>query len=178
MNLFFGWDHCIWSFFWMRPPHVNLSFRWNHHIRTFVFGWDHHIWTSFFSWYINKHVQCAKREEEVLIHAKKKRPHKTPFFKVRASKKNSSKFFSLKKKFVVHTNKHVEQPQKFPRGAPLPFFSFYIFLFLLGASWRAGGRAGSFSRVHGTGAGHHPGAGTKARFFHGCNRAHATGGRD
>lgn len=44
------------------------------------------------------------------------------------------------------------------------------------AGGRAGGRAGvSFSRVHGTGAGHHPGAGTKARFFHECNRAHATG---
>jgi len=58
---------------------------------------------------------------------------------VRASKKNSSKFFSLKFFFVVHTNKHVEQPQKFPRGAPLPFFSFY-FPFSFGSEL-AGGRA-------------------------------------
>jgi hypothetical protein len=115
-------------------------------------------------------VQKEKRRFSSM--QRKKNHTKTPFFKVRASKINSSKFFSLKKNFVVHTNKHVEHPQKFPRGASLPFFSFFF--------WeRAGGRAGvSFSPVRRTGAGHHPGAGTKARFFHGCNRAHATRGRD
>ncbi len=102
---------------------------------------------------------------------KRKKDHtKPPFFKVRAGKRNSSKFFSFLKKIVVQTNKHVEHPppQISTWSPPALFFLFF---------WeRAGGRAGvSFSRVHGTGAGHHPGAGTKARFFHECNRAHATG---
>jgi hypothetical protein len=135
----------------------------------------------FLGGYIDKHVQCTKREEEVLIHATKKWPHITPFFKVRASKRNSSKFFSFKKNYCcAHKQARGTPPPKFSTWSPPPPFPLlFSFFFWERAGGRAGGRTGvSFSRVHGTRAGHHPGAGTKARFSHGCNSAHATGGRD
>ncbi len=70
---------------------------------------------------------------------RKKDHTKPPFSKCVQVRKTRPNFFLLNFFFVVHTNKHVEQPQKIPRGAPLPFFSFY-FPFSFGSEL-AGGRA-------------------------------------
>ncbi len=106
----------------------------------------------------------------------KKDHTKRPLPKYVQVKETRPIFFLFKINLCAHKQARGTPPKNFHVEPPCPFSPF-IFLFLLGASWRAGGRAGvSFSRVHGTGAGHHPGAGTKARFSHGCNRAHVTGG--
>ncbi len=74
---------------------------------------------------------------------RKKDHTKPPFSKCVQVRKTRPNFFLLKKNLLCTQTSTWNNPKNFHVEPPYPFFPF-IFLFLLGASWRAGGRAAGF----------------------------------